>query len=75
MNMRYAKYLGQDVTADVDLNKFADAANISPCAIEAMKWANANGIITGKDNGSKLDPQGNTTRSEAAVIIQRFMEK
>ena len=32
-----------------------------------------NNIITGKENKTKLDPQGNTTRAEAAVIIQRFM--
>ena len=68
------KSLDQDATAEVDLNKFADAANISSCALDAMDWANANGIITGKDNGTKLDPQGSTTRSEAAIIIQRFMK-
>jgi len=36
---------------------------------------NGNGIITGKENGTKLDPQGNTASSEAAIIIQRIMEK
>ena len=40
-----------------------------------MKWAVGNGIITGKDNGTKLDPQGNATRAECATIIMRFMEK
>ena len=40
-----------------------------------MKWANGKRIITGKENGTKLDPQGNTARAEAAAIIQRFMGK
>nr|WP_288665080.1 S-layer homology domain-containing protein [uncultured Dorea sp.] len=40
-----------------------------------MEWAVASKIITGKDNGTKLDPQGNASRAECAIIIQRFMEK
>ena len=74
MMYRYAKYLGQEVSADAELEKFIDGDSVSPFATDAMKWANENGIITGKENGTKLDPQGNTARSEAAVIIQRFMK-
>lgn len=32
-----------------------------------------NGIITGK-NGISLDPQGTSTRGEAAAVVQRFVE-
>lgn len=39
-----------------------------------MQWAVAEGIITGKDNGTKLDPQGNASRAECATIISRFMD-
>ena len=75
MMYRYAKYLGQDVAVDADFDDFKDAASVSPFAADAMKWAVGNGIITGKDGGTVLDPQGNTARSEAAIIIQRFMQK
>ena len=74
MMHRYAGYLKQDVSADADFGDFSDAENVSDFAKEAMKWVVGSGIITGKDNGTRLDPQGNTARAEAAVIIQRFME-
>lgn len=75
MMFRYAKYLKQDVTADADYTSFTDADSVSGFATEAMKWAVGSQIITGKDEGTKLDPQGNTARAEAALIIQRFMGK
>lgn len=40
-----------------------------------MKWAVGNGIITGKYEETKIDPQGNALRGECAIIIRRFMEK
>ena len=40
-----------------------------------MEWAVGNGIISGKDNGTTLDPQGNATRAECATIMMRFCEK
>jgi len=40
-----------------------------------MGWAIANEIITGKDNKTRLDPQGSATRAECAAVIMRFMEK
>lgn len=73
MMYRYAKYLEQDVDTKADFDTFKDANSVSSFAEEAMSWAVGNGIITGKDNSTLLDPQGNTARSEAALIIQRFM--
>ena len=75
MMYRYAKYLKYDVSRTTDFNKFEDAANVNEFAKEAMKWAVGNGIITGKYEGTKIDPQGNALRAECALIIQRFMEK
>ena len=75
MMYRYAKYLGKDTTNEGDLSKFADEKAVSLFAVDALKWATDKGIITGKENGTKLDPQGNTARAETAVIIQRFLEK
>jgi len=75
MMFRYAKYLEQDVSEKAEFDAFTDADKVSEFATEAMQWAVGNGIITGKDGGTVLDPQGNTARSEAAIIIQRFMTK
>ena len=75
MMYRYANYLGQDVSKVGDFSDFEDAASVSAFAADAMGWATNAGIITGKENGTKIDPQGNTARSEAAIILQRFAEK
>lgn len=70
MLYRYAK----PEKAEGGLNQFADAGSVSDWAKEAMEWAVANGIVTGK-SGARLDPQGTATRAEVATIIQRFAEK
>lgn len=40
-----------------------------------MAWVVGNGIITGKYNGIVIDPQGNATRAECAIILTRFLDK
>lgn len=70
---RYAQYKGYDVSAKADLNKFTDADEISNYALEALQWANAEGLINGKGDGV-LDPKGQAPRAEAAVILMRFCE-
>ena len=73
---RYAvNFKGQDAENLVDLDQFKDASAVSSFAKEAMQWAVGNGIITGKDNGTRLDPQASANRAECAIIIQRFIEK
>ena len=74
MMYRYAKYLEYDTSKTDDLSSFSDAETVSGFAEEAMRRAVGNGIITGKNEGTVLDPQGNAMRSECAVIIQRFIE-
>ena len=75
MMYRYANHMGYDTSVKADFGKFKDAARVSSFAAEAMKWAVGNGIITGKNNGTTIDPQGNAARAECATIIMRFMEK
>lgn len=75
MMYRYAQSKGYDVSRRADFSEFADAGKVSAYADEAMQWAVGNGIISGKDNGTVLDPQGNATRAECATIMMRFMEK
>lgn len=75
MMYRYAKNQGYDVSASVALGNYKDGANVSGFAKQAMQWCVAEGIITGKYNGTQLDPQGNAIRAECATIIRRFVEK
>ena len=75
MMYRYAKTQGYDVSASVALGNYKDGANVSGFAKQAMQWCIAEGIITGKYNGTQLDPQGNALRAECATIIRRFVEK
>ena len=75
MMYRYANYLNYDVSKTAELDTFKDAKDVQEFAVKAMKWAVGNGIITGKYEGTKIDPQGNALRGECALIIQRFMEK
>lgn len=75
MMYRYAKYKGYDTSKKAEFSNFRDASSVSAYAKEAMQWAVGSGIISGKNNGTQLDPQGNATRAECATIIQRFLEK
>lgn len=50
---------------------FADEAEISDFAAQAVDWSRANGVVNGKD-GNRFDPQGRATRAEAAAILQNF---
>ena len=77
MMYRYADHMGYEFEEPADISKFTDADKVTEFAEAAMKWAVGNGIIEGKENedGSwRLDPQGNTSRAECAIIIQRFMK-
>ncbi|MGM9557669.1 MAG: S-layer homology domain-containing protein [Oscillospiraceae bacterium] len=60
-------------TATGSLTSFTDAGSVSDYATTAMKWAVGAGIIGGS-NG-KLNPQGNATRAEVAVMLHRFLNK
>ncbi len=49
---------------------------MSGFAKQAMQWCVAEGIITGKNNGTQLDPQEKKMpKSRGATIIRRFVEK
>ena len=74
MMYRYANYKKADTSQKESYSSYKDAASVSGFAAEAMEWAIGTGIITGKENGTLINPQGNTARAESALIIQRFME-
>ena len=57
-----------------DLTKFTDGKAISSWAEEALTWATGAGVITGKDNGTRIDARGNAARAEIGAMILRFIE-
>ena len=65
---RYAE--GAPVEEDV-LADFADAADVSDWAAEAMNWAVSTGLIQGMEDGT-LVPKGNATRVQIAAILMRY---
>ena len=77
MLWRYAQTEGYDVSIGEDTNilSYTDVADLSEYAIPAMQWAVGAGIINGTGDGSTLTPQGQATRAQAAVMLQRFCEK
>ncbi len=66
----YAKKLGCNVSASASLGSYSDSGNISSYATTAMKWAVAEGIMSGS-NG-KLRPKSSLTRAESAAMIRSF---
>ena len=71
---RYAGYKGYDTsTGGMSLAAYTDANRISSYALTAMRWANGEGLITGKTS-TTLDPKGTATRAEVATILMRFCE-
>ena len=71
---RYAGFKGMETSGRGDLSQFGDTGALSNWAQEGVSWAVGAGLISGKGDGV-LDPQGATTRAEAAAILQRFLEK
>ena len=71
MLYRYAKLIGEDVSKTTSLDGFKDGGKVSSYAVAALKWAAAEGVITGK-TGGVIDPQAGATRAETATMLMRF---
>ena len=69
----YAKKLGYDLPQTLKAVTFADNANISSWAKDAVRAMQQAGILAGK-NGNKFDPKGTATRAEVATVLRRFVE-
>ena len=67
----YARFKGYDVSASESLSNYSDANDVSVWAQEAVRWAVAKGIITGR-TATTIVPLGNATRAEVAAILMRF---
>lgn len=71
----YARYKGKNVNVTTSLSKFPDYKKVDNYALPSMYWAVAKGIISGNGNNGTLDPKGNATRAETAIMIQRYCQK
>ena len=69
-NYAISKGIGTESTAD--LAGFVDSTTIHDWALDAMMWANGEGLINGVGN-SKLSPLGSAERCQVAAILQRFI--
>jgi hypothetical protein len=65
--------LGVPPSSDTNLSAYTDAETISDWAQEAMAWAVANGLITGR-TATTLAPEIPANRAEAAMLLQRYLE-
>ena len=55
----------------MDMSQFTDSGSVAVWADAAMQWAFENGIISGTSE-TTLSPEGNSSRAQVAVILQRY---
>ena len=71
---RYAQFKEYDMTAEDDLTRFPDGDETAEWAETFVRWAVAEGLLNGRDDGT-LDPAGTATRAEVAQIFMNYCEK
>ena len=71
---RYAEMKGMNVGKTADLSKYTDAVEISAWAVDYMEWAVASGMMEGR-SAKTLAPLADTTRAEAAALLERWCEE
>lgn len=69
----FAYQMGWDISASGDLSRFTDIPEDS-WARDALAWAFAEGLLTGT-SGSTMEPAGQASRAQIAVIMMRFCER
>ena len=72
MLRNYAMKRGLDTKTTNNLKKFKDYKNVTNYAKSAMGWAVDKGIISGANNGTRLNPTSNATRAECAKMLLQF---
>jgi hypothetical protein len=70
---RYSKYKDYSVVATAALSAFADHAAVSEWAAPAVKWAVTKELLKGV-SATALDPSGNATRAQVAIILMRYVQ-
>lgn len=75
---RFTVHTGTAAVGDPErLNPFVDHAQVSEYGRLPMAWAVENGIISGVavPGGLALQPNGESTRAQVAVILQRYVQR
>ena len=74
---RYSSFKGNDVSKTTDITKYPDYKSVSSWAVANMRWAVAEGLISGsRENGKDyLAPQAKATRAQVAAILMRYLER
>lgn len=70
--------VGTEYKGGKAFDSFGDKSNASGWAVNALRWASENGLIsgTGTSNGVPfLSPKGTVTRAQAATFIRSALEK
>ncbi len=68
---RYSVFMKYDISKLNVLDTFVDTDTLSEWALEAMKWAVGNGIVTGMSN-DLISPETGATRAQFATMMQRY---
>ena len=76
---KYAEYKKLDTKKTDDLSKFKDKDTVSKWAVDGVKWAVGDGIISGTVEGNSKDllvaPKAKSNRAQLAVMLKAFDEK
>ncbi len=70
---RFMTYKGYDCKTTFNLSTFIDENEISEYAIEAVKWACYNEILTGTTDNN-ISPKEHATRCHVAAVMHRICE-
>ena len=70
---RFAKMQGYNVSDVADISSFADTADVSDWALDAIRWANKTELVNGTSE-TTLSPKATATRAQVAAILMRFCE-
>ena len=75
ITLAYRAFLDAGIISETtdysSLDQFADKANIADYALAPLASMVASGIIKGSDGN--VNPNGNATRAEVAVMCERLM--
>ena len=55
------------------LSRFSDGGQASEWAVDALRWAVANGIMKGNPNGT-LNPKGQATRAQVSQMLMNYVK-
>lgn len=67
---QYAQYMETSLRSDADMSKFTDTDDISQWAVDNMRWAVTNGLISSSSN--ELRPKDIVSRAELASALYSY---